>query len=217
MIHKNVSRNNSELEQSNIALLKLFVKEIWNDQRIENIQNFLSPDIVIHHEHEQFKGIDTWKSEFYGTLIKSIMNIRMEVEDIIAKDEHIVARWNIKGIFNAELNGVLPSGEMIEINGMTWVRIVNNKVVETWTNMNMTYLLKQLQSEVNKLRGILPLCSFCKKIRDEKDYWEQVDVYIQKYSEADISHSICPECMKKHYPEQYASIETRKNRKQSNK
>ena len=55
--------------------------------------------------------------------------------------------------------------------------------------------------EIKTLRGILPLCSFCKKIRDDKGYWEQVDVYIHKYSQADISHSICPECAKEHYPD----------------
>jgi PAS domain S-box-containing protein len=60
--------------------------------------------------------------------------------------------------------------------------------------------------EIKTLKGILPLCSFCKKIRDDKGYWEQVDVYIHRYSEADISHSICPECMKKHYPDEYEAI-----------
>ena len=65
-------------------------------------------------------------------------------------------------------------------------------------------LIKELQEalkEIKTLRGILPLCSFCKKIRDDKGYWEQVDVYIHKHSQADISHGICPECMKKHYPD----------------
>jgi DNA repair exonuclease SbcCD ATPase subunit len=63
--------------------------------------------------------------------------------------------------------------------------------------------LKQALNEINTLEGILPLCSFCKKIRDDHGNWEQVDVYIHKHSQADISHSICPECLKKHYPEAY--------------
>ncbi|MFC1813749.1 PAS domain S-box protein [Thermodesulfobacteriota bacterium] len=65
-------------------------------------------------------------------------------------------------------------------------------------------LINELQEslkEIKTLRGILPLCSFCKKIRDDKGYWEQVDVYIYKYSPADISHSICPDCAKEHYPD----------------
>lgn len=61
--------------------------------------------------------------------------------------------------------------------------------------------LEKALSEIKTLRGILPFCLFCKKIRDDKGYWEQVDVYIHKYSEADISHSICPECFKKNYPD----------------
>lgn len=61
--------------------------------------------------------------------------------------------------------------------------------------------LRESLAEIKTLRGILPLCSFCKKIRDDKGYWEQVDIYITKHSEADISHSICPECYAKHYPE----------------
>jgi CHASE1-domain containing sensor protein len=61
--------------------------------------------------------------------------------------------------------------------------------------------------EVKTLRGILPLCSFCKKVRDDKGYWEQVDVYIHKHSQADISHGICPDCAKKHYPEIFRDLD----------
>ncbi len=60
--------------------------------------------------------------------------------------------------------------------------------------------LQEALKEIKTLRGILPLCSFCKKIRNDKGYWEQIDVYIHKYSQADISHSVCPDCAKDHYP-----------------
>jgi PAS domain-containing protein len=51
--------------------------------------------------------------------------------------------------------------------------------------------------------NILPLCSFCKKIRDSKGNWDQVDTYIHNHSDADISHTVCPECMDKYYPEYF--------------
>ena len=70
--------------------------------------------------------------------------------------------------------------------------------------------LQDTLAEIRTLRGILPLCSFCKKVRNDKGYWEQVDIYIQKYSEANISHSVCPECAEKHYAEQYAKIKKNK-------
>jgi len=65
-------------------------------------------------------------------------------------------------------------------------------------------LLNKLQkalSEVKILRGFLPICAYCKKIRDDQGYWNQIESYIHKHSEAEFSHSICPECMKKHHPE----------------
>lgn len=65
-------------------------------------------------------------------------------------------------------------------------------------------LINELQtalSEVKKLSGFLPICAHCKKIRDDKGYWKQVEIYIREHSEAEFSHSICPECTKKYYPE----------------
>lgn len=61
--------------------------------------------------------------------------------------------------------------------------------------------LENALKEIQTLREILPLCSFCKKIRDDEGYWEQVDVYIQKHLQADISHSVCPKCAEEHYPD----------------
>lgn len=66
--------------------------------------------------------------------------------------------------------------------------------------------LKASLAEIKTLQGILPLCSFCKKIRNDKGYWEQVDIYLEKHSGADITHSICPECFKKNYPEEYQYV-----------
>ena len=65
-------------------------------------------------------------------------------------------------------------------------------------------LIKELQealTEIKALRGILPLCSYCNKVRDDEGYWEQVDVYISKHSHADVSHGICPDCAKRFFPE----------------
>jgi hypothetical protein len=60
---------------------------------------------------------------------------------------------------------------------------------------------RALRREVALLRGILPICSFCKKIRKEDDTWEHMETYITKRSEAQFSHSVCPDCLKVHYPD----------------
>ena len=60
--------------------------------------------------------------------------------------------------------------------------------------------LQQAMSEVRTLRGFLPICSACKKIRDDKGYWTQIESYVRDHSEAEFSHGICPECAKMLYP-----------------
>lgn len=61
--------------------------------------------------------------------------------------------------------------------------------------------LRKATDQVRKLEGLLPFCSHCKKIRDPEGSWLDVDHYIQQHSEASVSHSICPDCMQKEYPD----------------
>jgi len=61
--------------------------------------------------------------------------------------------------------------------------------------------LQQALDEIKTLKGILPICANCKKIRDDEGYWNQIEGYIRKHSQAEFSHGICPDCAKKLYPE----------------
>ena len=67
-------------------------------------------------------------------------------------------------------------------------------------------LIRDLQkalTEIKTLRGIVPICSFCKKIRDDKGFWSQVESYVAEHTGAEFSHGICPDCRVKQYPELY--------------
>jgi PAS domain S-box-containing protein len=61
--------------------------------------------------------------------------------------------------------------------------------------------LQEAIAKVKVLSGMLPICASCKKIRDDKGYWKQIEVYIRDHSEVEFSHGICPDCMKKLYPD----------------
>jgi hypothetical protein len=58
---------------------------------------------------------------------------------------------------------------------------------------------KSLNKEVDLLTGLLPICSFCKRIRDDKNRWQPIETYISERTEASFSHGVCPECAEKHY------------------
>ena len=61
--------------------------------------------------------------------------------------------------------------------------------------------LQKALSEIKTLRGILPICAWCRKVRGDKGYWQQVESYVQEHTSAEFSHSICPDCMDMHFPE----------------
>ncbi|MFC1743154.1 hypothetical protein ACFL35_04105 [Candidatus Riflebacteria bacterium] len=59
--------------------------------------------------------------------------------------------------------------------------------------------LQEALSKIKTLKGLLPICATCKKIRRDEGYWEQIEVYIREHSEADFTHSVCPPCAKELY------------------
>jgi PAS domain S-box-containing protein len=90
-------------------------------------------------------------------------------------------------------------GNIIGVIGFS-IDITERKRMEEEREKLISELQKAL-SKVKKLSGLLPICASCKKIRNDDGYWEQIEGYIKDHSEAEFSHGICPECIKKLYPE----------------
>jgi phosphoserine phosphatase RsbU/P len=67
---------------------------------------------------------------------------------------------------------------------------------------NRVIELELAMAQVKRLRGLLPICMYCKKIRNDSNYWQQVDSYIRDHSEAEFSHGICPDCYEKFVKDQ---------------
>ena len=77
------------------------------------------------------------------------------------------------------------------------LRQQNKKLVEKLLRKNSE--LETALKEIKTLKGFVPICSSCKKIRDDKGYWNQLEAYLEKHSDASFSHSMCPECNDKFY------------------
>jgi hypothetical protein len=77
--------------------------------------------------------------------------------------------------------------------------------------------LEKAQKEIKTLRGFIPICASCKKIRDDKGYWQHVESYISKHSDVLFTHGLCPDCAGKYFPEESKdSIKRPKTRKNKN-
>jgi hypothetical protein len=81
------------------------------------------------------------------------------------------------------------------------LRLAHAKAVEEQAAREK--LINELQealANIRTLKGLIPICSSCKKVRDDKGYWQQVEVYVRDHSEAEFTHGICPDCFRKLYP-----------------
>lgn len=109
--------------------------------------------------------------------------------EINGKDHHFIITARPFRDAKGELIGIVESFQ----------DITNRKLLEK----EKEKLIERLQESLNKVKmlsGFLPICASCKKIRDDKGYWNQIEAYIKDHSEAEFSHGICPECAKKLYP-----------------
>ena len=193
--------------QEKYKLLAEHSADIIYKLNIETEQyTYISPSIkrILGYTVEEglaLKAQDTVTEESYiyqrDRLIEAISNNQMapailELE-AVHKDGHTLPVETHASLILDE------QGNPAEIVGV--VRDISKQKQMKEEREKLILHLQEAIKEIKALRGILPVCSFCKRVRDDQGFWEQVDVYLQKHSLADISHSICPECAKEHYPD----------------
>lgn len=119
-----------------------------------------------------------------------------------------VAIWSVWRVFSA----VFVESPLVDIRqspiiqGITIIVLLGGNIFTVIGLILLNFQRVEIEllksnEEIKILRGIIPICAACKKIRDDKGSWEQIEVYIQDHSDAEFSHGICPECVQKLYPE----------------
>ncbi len=71
--------------------------------------------------------------------------------------------------------------------------------------------LQKAMAKIKVLSGMLPICSYCKNIRNDEGYWQKIEVFITEHSNAEFSHSLCNDCIKKYYPDIYEQMKSEGN------
>ena len=113
---------------------------------------------------------------------------------------HLESRLVQAAIRNAKRLRTYLIGLMIVASGFTvYLGLVLNRMIHALQTESRRR--EEAVASVRVLSGLLPICMSCKKIRDDKGYWNQIEGYIREHSEAEFSHGMCPECTRKLYPE----------------
>jgi len=220
-----ISMSNQELyiRLAFLIVCSLLVFELFknkniqdNESQIENIFNNVIPICITNLDYEIVKANDSYWS-IWGEAGKEPIKC---YDSRPGKSCH-TEKCALTQVLNGAKEYVCESQR--KYNGENYYFIVtarpfldrNNKmtgIIESFQDITerkkledeKAKLIDQLQSSLDKvklLKGLLPICASCRKIRDDKGYWNQIENYIRDHSEAEFSHSICPECTKKLYPE----------------
>jgi hypothetical protein len=88
-----------------------------------------------------------------------------------------------------------PGGEVVQI--IESCRDVTRRVRAEEEKERLIGQLREALVRIRTLQGLIPICAWCRKVRDDRGYWEQLEKYVVEHSEADFTHGICPECLKK--------------------
>ena len=179
-------------------------------------QNHSAVKLIIDPDTGNIVEANRSAERFYGWSVKQLKEMRIQDINTLSgeqvKAEMEKARLLERTYF--EFRHRLSDGSFkevgvysskVDIKGKALLHSIIHDISERKrTEEQKDSLVSDLQkalSEVKTLRGFLPICSYCKKIRDDNGYWNQIEAYIRDRSDAEFSHSICQECAKKYYPD----------------
>jgi len=179
-----ITNRDFEIVQANSAYYDIFGRAAQSHNRLKCFESRPSDDC--HHENCPLTRIIRGETEVVNDMIKHDINGQEKTFIVTARP-----------FFNAqeEIIGIVESFQ----------DITERKLAEEAKEE----LIKGLQNafeEVNLLSGLLPICASCKNIRDDKGYWNKIESYISDHAKVEFSHSICPDCAKKLYPDLYNEV-----------
>lgn len=89
-----------------------------------------------------------------------------------------------------------------------WIALSNRAlaIAAIWISAVLAWRHLYAKQQINVLQSLLPMCASCKKIRDDKGYWSQVEEYLETHTQTMLTHGICPECIQKWYPDFYPQV-----------
>lgn len=181
-----------------------------------------APLLVIKLSNDGFiLEINRYAREILGDLEKS-----QRINDLIVDFNHsfdlkkMAANPETKQILSIQTQSKLPKSFHFQfypedefVMAFGHIDILDNEILQTelisitqeLSNTTRTLHKKNAELQdaldhVKTLQGILPICSYCQKIRNDDQVWDRMEKYLSDHTDVQLSHGVCPECMKKHYP-----------------
>ncbi len=184
-----VERKGEELEKILLSVVKI-IPPSWQYPEITCVRIKIKGDVYLSEKFHQTQWVQSQDVYVHSKSVGKLEVFYLEEKPNFEEGPFLKEERNLINIIAERLGRIV---ERIEAEQ-------KRKKAE----MKKDELIEKLQKalgEIKTLRGIIPICSYCKKIRDDKGAWEIIEAYISKHSDAQFSHGACPECYKKQMEE----------------
>jgi PAS domain S-box-containing protein len=169
------------------------ISEVLNKGSAEFEVKHRTKDGEIRDVHVITRVLDLSGQKYFQTIWHDITEQKRAAEEVTNYREHLEELVNVR------------TKELSRLNEQLQKDIARRKIAEQ-AQENLILELKDALAKIKTLTGLIPICAWCKKIRDDQGYWKKVETYIREHSDASFTHGICPDCLKKESPETYAEV-----------
>jgi len=137
----------AEVEEQNKEIAHRFIEEVWNQGKLDAVDDIVTNDIIIHVAGRDIKGIENFKKFILGYR-NAFPDIKFIIEEQIAQGDKVVERYAIQGTHQGELQGIPPTGKQIKIASIDITRFLDGKIVERWGEFDSIGMMMQLGMEL---------------------------------------------------------------------
>ncbi len=215
---------------ASVLLVILSIIVLWNRRLDKEIKERIKAEKALTESENKYRGLSD--AAFEGIIISDkgkILDVNrvmtnmsgystteilgMRTVDLVAPENRDEVTSKILSDYEKpyEANGLKKDGTIFPIEAHAKMFTYQGRPVRVTAVRDLTEQKKR-EEEIKILSGLVPICSSCKKIRDDKGYWNFLESYIEKHSEASFSHGMCPDCSEKLYGDEDWYIEMKKKK-----
>ncbi len=189
----------------------MLIKDLLLEVGFKNVRGYYSGEEILEHLVDEVPDL----------ILSDIMMPEMNGYDLckIIKSNQKWKHVPIIMITAASMHGSESLKKSFDYGAMDFLSKPINDIeliARVKSALNQVRQRKELEialEEVKTLKGLLPICSYCKKIRNDSDYWQEIETFISAHSKAEFSHSVCPSCYEKYVKPQLDELRERKKNK----
>jgi steroid delta-isomerase-like uncharacterized protein len=128
-----------------VALARRWFEEVWNQRRVETIDDLVLPESECHTGSGMLRGPHAFRTRVYEPFVAAFPDLAVQVVGTVEEGDQVVVRWTATGTHTGPGLGFPASGRSIFIRGMTWIRFAHGRMAEGWDCWNLREMIESLK------------------------------------------------------------------------